>query len=348
MKLTPLDIRKQEFDRTMRGYNPDEVQAFLQMLSDQWQEQYDERRRLDEKVRDLQAKIKHYEQVEEALQEALQTARENKEKTLEHARREAELILKEARAEADAVQQGAREEYERLKQEASQIGGRRSEIVARLRAFLMSEMELLARFEGEDPTGFIKMLPPERRKQLREAVGEDEERAEGDAAVPSSRHEEPSRQEEDAQASVPPEHTEESAASTMAAAPAPEASRTEDDETRDLPDYLDRFSRLEDAEARDLPQASQAEPETQEQQRDATPAAGRRANVDVGEQSEPGWIVHSLFSAGRREGERKEVVPRFEHTPEEAPPASGSDEGTSAKASEEEMKKIRRILNDME
>ncbi|MDX1429805.1 MAG: DivIVA domain-containing protein, partial [Rhodothermales bacterium] len=29
MKLSPLDIKKQDFKRTMRGVDPEEVQAFL-------------------------------------------------------------------------------------------------------------------------------------------------------------------------------------------------------------------------------------------------------------------------------------------------------------------------------
>ena len=170
MDLTPADIRNHEFGRAFRGFRPEEVQEFLQQVAVQYQRQRHEHEQLEARVRDLEAKVAHYRQVEEALQEAVRTARESKEEALKHAEREAALIIKEAEAKAEEIKQDAREEHDRLKQETSHIGGRRQEIVARLRAFLMSEMEMLAHFEGDDPVGYIQMLPPERRRRLQAAA----------------------------------------------------------------------------------------------------------------------------------------------------------------------------------
>ncbi len=153
MKLTPLDIKKQEFTRTFRGVDPQEVHSFLQMLSDQWSSLLDENGRLEQKVRDLDGKLEHYRKIEEALQEALETARDNSHKTIENAQREAQIILREARNEAEEIRKKGTQDLKRLKHDISKISGRRDEVVARLRAFLMSEMELLARFEGQDHVG---------------------------------------------------------------------------------------------------------------------------------------------------------------------------------------------------
>ncbi len=85
MRLSSLDIKKQEFTRTLRGYDQEEVQAFLDMLAGQWEALLAEQRRTEEKVRELKAKMEHYEKVEEALQETL-TARESCQQALENAR----------------------------------------------------------------------------------------------------------------------------------------------------------------------------------------------------------------------------------------------------------------------
>jgi DivIVA domain-containing protein len=169
MKLTPLDIRKQDFEKSLRGYDTAEVRNFLDIVATQWEEIADERRRLEDKVADLKNKLEHYERVEEALQEALQTARDSAEDKVKNAEREAELIIEEAKAEAREIRQDAKEERDSLKRHTQKIDDRRGEIVARLRSFLMAEMELLARFEGDDPIGFIKLLPAEERKKLQEA-----------------------------------------------------------------------------------------------------------------------------------------------------------------------------------
>ena len=167
MKLTPLDIKKQEFTRAFRGVDPQEVQSFLQMVADQWSSLLDENARMEQKVRDLDSKLEHYRKIEEALQEALETARDNSHKTIENAQREAQIIIREARGEAEEIRKKGSQEHKRLKHDITKISGRRDEVIARLRAFLMSEMELLARFEGQDQLGasYVRLHPTE-RKQL--------------------------------------------------------------------------------------------------------------------------------------------------------------------------------------
>lgn len=150
MRLTPLDIKKQEFSRGMRGYDVDEVQAFLSMMAIQWEEMQAEQRRTEEKVRDLKAKMEHYERVEVALQEALQTARENAKQALDNAKQEAKLIVKKAVSEAEDLSRSAIQQRDALANELESLMHRRNEMVARLRAFLNSEGEILARFEERE------------------------------------------------------------------------------------------------------------------------------------------------------------------------------------------------------
>lgn len=146
MKLTPLDIRKQDFDKSLRGYSPDEVEAFLDMVATQWEEMADERRRLENKVQELENQMEHYKQVEEALQEALDQTRQNAEQQLENAKQEAENIIQEAKTTAQEIKQQAETERAQLVSEAQTIQSRRSEVVARLRAFLTSELEILEEY----------------------------------------------------------------------------------------------------------------------------------------------------------------------------------------------------------
>lgn len=150
MRVSPLDIRKQEFTKTFRGYEIEEVNAFLQMLSREWEEMQDEHRRLAEQARGLEDKIRHYERVEEALQEALSTARDSSRKTVENAEERGKLIVSDAERKAAEIRREALTQRDRLKEENSRLSNRQHEIVARLRAFLASEMEMLKRFEGQD------------------------------------------------------------------------------------------------------------------------------------------------------------------------------------------------------
>ncbi len=147
MRVSPLDIRKQEFNRrTFGGYEPEEVNSFLQMLSSEWEEMRDDHRRLEEQVRSLEEKIRHYERVEEALQEALQTARDSSRKTVENAEDQARAIVATAKAEASRIKQDAVSERNSLTSDVERLHHQRREIVARLRGFLSSELEMLEQF----------------------------------------------------------------------------------------------------------------------------------------------------------------------------------------------------------
>lgn len=232
MKLKPLDISKQEFDKKLRGYDPEEVRTFLQEVARQWQELDDENRRFQERNRELEAKLKHYERVEEALEEALKTARESSKHTIESAEKQAERIVAEAEARASAITHQAQEDRTQMQRETEQIGSKRKAIAARLRAFLMSEMEMLAHFEGEDPIGFIKLLPSENRTYPTPQLGQGQG---GATALPAAANPPaPAAPPEPTPASEPASPEEPTASSEAPAAPtapAAEAPLTATDDT---------------------------------------------------------------------------------------------------------------------
>ena len=147
MKLTPLDIRKQEFSRKFRGYDPEEVRAFLQMVATQWEEIRDAHQGLDSKLGELRAKLDHYEKVEEALEEALRITRESSEKTIRNAEEKARALIEKAEFEARQTEEHAQQTVNEIRRQASRLNDYRLELMARLRALLTSETELLARYE---------------------------------------------------------------------------------------------------------------------------------------------------------------------------------------------------------
>lgn len=50
MRLTPLDIKKQEFKRVVRGFDRDEVNTFLEMIAEEFEALMHERSRLSEEI----------------------------------------------------------------------------------------------------------------------------------------------------------------------------------------------------------------------------------------------------------------------------------------------------------
>jgi cell division initiation protein len=166
MKLTPLDIRKHEFTRKLRGYDPEEVKAFTEMVSRQWEEVLDELRHARDRVRELEGKISHYEKVESALHEALESARSGAKRTQEQAEERARLIVEEAELKAEQRLQEVDQQKGQLRHDVVTLSRRQDEIVARLRHFLMSELEILARHEEDRPIGFMQLMPSQPAESL--------------------------------------------------------------------------------------------------------------------------------------------------------------------------------------
>ncbi len=106
--LTPVDIRAQEFHRSLRGYDPASVEEFRQRIADEVERLLRERAQMEERLQAFREQLKTFREREKALNEALVAAQQLRADTEQAARREAELVVREARAQGDQLLQEAR------------------------------------------------------------------------------------------------------------------------------------------------------------------------------------------------------------------------------------------------
>lgn len=154
MKLTPLDIRKQkqEFKKVMRGYDPVEVETFMEVVANEVETLLKDQNDLRIKVAELETQMRDYKQMERTLQQTLMQAQEATGKTYEAARREAEAITKEAEVKASQIINKANEDLAKLNNELAQLRARKDSLIGRLRVLLSSELDLIKVLEmGSDP-----------------------------------------------------------------------------------------------------------------------------------------------------------------------------------------------------
>ena len=105
IELTPLDVRKKrgDFGKTLRGYDPEEVDAFLELVTERMEELVKENLTLGEERDRLKEKVVVQERREQAIQDALVTAQELRHDVQKQARREAKIMEREARARIEAM-----------------------------------------------------------------------------------------------------------------------------------------------------------------------------------------------------------------------------------------------------
>ncbi len=152
MKITPLDIKKQEFKRVMRGYDPVEVDTFMDMMANEFEDLLKQQKDVRDKVVELETQLKDYRQIEKSLQQTLMQAQETTGRMYDSARKEAGLILKEAEMKATGIIEKANGDLVRLERELKQLVARKESLLGRLRVLLSSELDLLKTLElgGDD------------------------------------------------------------------------------------------------------------------------------------------------------------------------------------------------------
>ena len=100
--LTPLDVRNKrgDFKKLMRGYDPQEVDVFLEIAAERLEELVRENIVLRERSESLERQVGAQTGREQAVQEALVTAQELRADIHSQAQREADHLVKESETEA--------------------------------------------------------------------------------------------------------------------------------------------------------------------------------------------------------------------------------------------------------
>ena len=146
MKLTPIDIRKWEFKKGIRGYDKYEVQAFLELAAEEFEKLMQDRREFEQKSKRLEKEIEEYRRVEKSLQDTLISAKETTDRSMENSRKEAELIIGDAELHADKVLESARKKVSKIEDEITRITVLRDSFTVKLRSILSLQIELVEMF----------------------------------------------------------------------------------------------------------------------------------------------------------------------------------------------------------
>src|SRR2546429_2542635 len=147
--LTPLDVRKQEFRRRLRGYEPLGVEDFRVRVADELERILREKSVLEERLAALGEQLGVYRERERAMNEALVAAQQLREETRAAAQREAQVIVREAEAEARRVVEEARAAQGEVQRQSADVERQFQAYVAGFRALLERQLAELRALDGQ-------------------------------------------------------------------------------------------------------------------------------------------------------------------------------------------------------
>jgi len=153
VNITPLDIRKQEFNRKMRGYDPEEVQGFLDQVATALEAANASVSELEERLKDAEGKLGQYRLIEQNLQDAALTVQRSLDETKRLAEKEAELIVREAHSRAEREAESLKDRVVRLQTDIATLEMQRANFLVRLKAVVRSQGDLIEAMELEASLG---------------------------------------------------------------------------------------------------------------------------------------------------------------------------------------------------
>jgi cell division initiation protein len=143
MKITPLDIQQQQFRVRFRGFDMVEVDNFLDLLANEFEELLKENSQIREEDRRKMERITQLEAGEREVRDTLVSVQRITEEMKNNARREGELIIEEAKLNARKILESAQAQASQVVAEINQLKRQRAEFEASLRATIEMHWRLL-------------------------------------------------------------------------------------------------------------------------------------------------------------------------------------------------------------
>ncbi len=146
--LTPLDIRKQEFRKTLRGYDTLGVEDFQMRVADALERAMRERQVLEERVSALTEQLRVFREREKAMNEALVAAQQLRQDSRAAAEREGQVIVREAEAEAKRLLDEARSAQNAVQVKMAETERQFQQYMGGFRALLERQLAELRALDG--------------------------------------------------------------------------------------------------------------------------------------------------------------------------------------------------------
>jgi DivIVA domain-containing protein len=141
--LTPLDVRRYDFGRALRGYDPERVDQFREQVAEELERLSRVNQDLDSKARNFHEQLRAFREKDKALNEALVAAQQLRTEMREQAEKEAQLILREAQGQAEKLAEAAKNQLRTLYNEIEGLERTRRAYLAQLRNLIARQLSEL-------------------------------------------------------------------------------------------------------------------------------------------------------------------------------------------------------------
>lgn len=150
MKITAADIKNQNFNKSLRGYDKAEVDAFLGLVAGDLEKLIKENSSMKERLLELESKVGSHKDIEKIIHEVLLSAQKSAEEVKKNAQKEAELWLREAKVKSERMLEETHAVLSDLRKQIIELKNSKKSYILRLKSILDTQLEILESMEKED------------------------------------------------------------------------------------------------------------------------------------------------------------------------------------------------------
>src|SRR5919205_2755593 len=122
MPIRPIDVRRKEFRNSLRGYDANQVDDFLDAVADEFERAYSDNSRMREEISSLRERLQQFEDLEGSIRAALVHAEQAADDLRRAASSEAEDLRQSAQREADfTIREAQTRSHQMLADSSSRI-----------------------------------------------------------------------------------------------------------------------------------------------------------------------------------------------------------------------------------
>jgi cell division initiation protein len=171
MKVTPLEIRQQQFPLRFRGLDPQEVDKFLELVASDMEDLVRENARLRDGLSRKDQELQRMQQGEDELKKALMAIQQIREEWVGRAEKQAEQVVIESELKAKQLQAEAARRLEALQHDIQELKRQRLQLVSDIRHILEEHLQAIVAIEEESEESTVHQPPLLETSEPRGSVG---------------------------------------------------------------------------------------------------------------------------------------------------------------------------------
>lgn len=147
MAIRPVDLRRKEFKNSLRGYDANEVDDFLDAVADAFERTYSENVRMREENSGLRERLEQFEELEGSIRSALVHAEQAANDLRNSSNREAEAILQEAKSRSHQILADSSNRVQRVQESYEALQEAKRSFANDFRHLLKTYMDMMEKME---------------------------------------------------------------------------------------------------------------------------------------------------------------------------------------------------------